>query len=84
MNSKENLDTCRTCATCKHFKLLAPLLTGEVGYCSIKKEYRFPIKHCRRYEPADKFKALQEDTNLALIQQNKQTKPRKRNKKYRK
>lgn len=36
------------------------------------------------YTAADKFKALQEDTNLALIQQNKQTKPRKRNKKYRK
>ncbi len=53
MNSKENLDTCRTCLTCKHFKLLNPILCGEVGYCSSKKEYRFPIKHCRRYEPAD-------------------------------
>lgn len=33
---------------------------------------------------ADKFKAMQEDTNLALISQNKQTPPTKRNKKYRK
>ena len=32
---------------------------------------------------ADKFKAMQEDTNLALISQNKQTTTRKRNKKYR-
>jgi hypothetical protein len=36
------------------------------------------------YTDADKFKAMQEDTNLALIQQNQQTAPRKRNKKYRK
>jgi len=36
------------------------------------------------YTDADKFKALQEDTNLALIQQNQQTKPRKRNRKYQK
>lgn len=36
------------------------------------------------YTDADKFKAMQEDTNLALIQQKQQTKPRKRNKKYQK
>ena len=35
------------------------------------------------YTDADKFKAMQEDTNLAMISQNKQTTPPKRNKKYR-
>ena len=33
------------------------------------------------YTAADKFKALQEDTNLALISEKQQTKPTKRNKK---
>lgn len=33
------------------------------------------------YTDADKLKAMQEDTNLALISQNKQTPPTKRNKK---
>ena len=36
------------------------------------------------YTEADKFKALQEDTNLALISEKQEIKPRKRNKKYRK
>lgn len=36
------------------------------------------------YIAADKLKALQEDTNLALISENQQIKPHKRHKKHRK
>lgn len=55
MNSKEKLDTCRTCGNCKHFTTYLPAWRqyGGYGLCKLNKKINRTNHSCEHHEPAD-------------------------------
>ena len=55
MNSKEKIDTCRTCGKCKHFTTYRPAWhNGGYGLCKLNKVINCTDHSCEHHEPADK------------------------------